>query len=75
MNHHFFLVNDSTREIVECNRFDLGHELSLRPWSLRDNIWLYCMETDPRQPILDRLHQEHYRLIASEKVHTWFSEV
>ena len=75
MDHHYFLVNDTTKEIVECNRFQLGQELSEREWSLRDKIWLYCMETDYRQPILDRLRKQEYRLIASEQVHKWFSEV
>ena len=75
MNYHYFLVNDTTKELVEFNRFELGEELEGRDWIMKDKIWIYCMETDPRQPILDRLRNEHYRLIASEQVHRWFSEV
>lgn len=75
MNYHYFLVNDTTKQLVECNRFELSEELSKHEWTLRDKIWLYCMETDPRQPILDRLRKEDYRLLASEQVHRWFSEV
>lgn len=75
MDYHYFLVNDTMKEIVECNRFELAEELSGRDWILRDKIWLYCMETDPRQPILDRLRKEMYKLIASEQVRIWFSEV
>lgn len=75
MNYHYFLVNDTTKEIVECNRFELSKDLMRDDWILRDKIWMYCMETDHRQPILDRLHKDKYKLTASEQAQVWFSEL